>query len=138
MNRNYYLTNNIDNILSTSYINLDANNIHTIVNHSADSIFCDCLEYLNQKDLNNYLSIMFDKIKPDGILTISINNIKQKCQQILEGKADPSDLLSSIKLYNSLLVPENIYTQIDAAKFAVIQINKENNRILITLKRISL
>lgn len=138
MIRNYYLTNTNENKNSTSYINIDPNNINSIVNHSADSIFCDCLEYLSKDNLNGYLSLVLDKIKPDGTLTLMIDDIKQKCQNLLDSKIDPTDLLISIKKYSNILLPENIYTQIDVTKFLIVQIAKENHKILITLKRISL
>jgi len=138
MIRNYNIVykNFITN--SNSNINIDIKDIGSIVNHSANLIFCPCLNYLEKDEALANLKIIFDKIKPGGNVAISFADIKQHAKDFIDNAISGQDFLSKINNVKYVITSEDIYTAIDLTSFRIIQQSTENDIINITLQRIQI
>jgi precorrin-6B methylase 2 len=110
-------------------------NIPSIVNYSCDSIFIDCLEYLQNKDLSNIIKILLEKIRPSGKLVISINNVDSIVDQFSKRSISHNEFLLFFANKQNLISVENIYTLIDFQSFDLLDIKYENNFITLIIER---
>ena len=138
MIRNYNIVykNFINN--SKSNINIDIKDISSIVNHSANLIFCSCLNYLEKDEALANLKIIFDKIKPGGNVAINFSDIKLHAKDFIENTISGQDFLSIVNDIKYVITSEDIYTAIDLTSFRIIQQSNENNIVNITLQRIQI
>lgn len=135
MNKNYYITHPIQSIKSNSAINVSIDSLNSIFDCSADSVYCGCLEYVDSQILDSIISKLLNKIKPLGVITFSIKNIKHICSLLINGSIPTNDLLKHIQNFQNILSSENIYTKIDSDKYKVIQLSKDNETIAISIER---
>jgi uncharacterized protein (UPF0332 family) len=138
MSRNYHILykNYIAN--SSNRINLDINEIDTIVNHSADSIFCSCLNYINKSKFSDTISMLLEKIKPSGKLNIECINIKKYMNNFLQKKISGDDLMSKIKNAESIISEEDFYVTLNTQNFRIIQIESSNSSLFVSIERIGI
>lgn len=136
MSRNYNILykNYIAN--SNNRINLDINEIDTIVNHSADSIFCSCFNYIDKSKFSNTISVLLEKIKPSGKLNIECINLKKYMNNFLQKKISGDDLMSKIKNIASIISEEDIYVALNTQNFRIIQIESSESSLLVSIERI--
>lgn len=134
MKRNYNIFIDTNN-KKDNFINIHVSQIDTIINHSADGLLCDCLEYLPPSDIGMFIKKLLEKLRPGSIITFIIYDIKQKAKDIYDNIINANDVLASIKHFNTLLTIDNIYTEIDINNFTLIQTVKNNNTITIAIKR---
>lgn len=135
MSRNYNILykNYIAN--SNNRINLDINEIDTIVNHSADSIFCSCLNYIDKSKFLSTISVLLEKIKPSGKLNIECINLKKYMNNFLQKKISGDDLMSKIKNITSIISEEDIYVSLTNQNFRIIQIESSDSSLLVSIER---
>jgi hypothetical protein len=135
MSRNYNILykNYIAN--SNNRINLDINEIDTIVNHSADSIFCSCLNYIDKSKFLSTISVLLEKIKPSGKLNIECINLKKYMNNFLQKKISGDDLMSKIKNITSIISEEDIYVSLNNQNFRIIQIESSDSSLLVSIER---
>ena len=138
MSRNYNILykNYIAN--SSNRINLDINEIDTIVNHSADSIFCSCLNYIDKSKFSDTISMLLEKIKPSGKLNIECINIKKYMNNFLQKKISGNDLMSKIKNAESIISEEDFYVTLNTQNFRIIQIESSNSSLSVSIERIGI
>lgn len=138
MIRNYNIVykNLINN--SKSNINIDIKDINSIVNHSANLIFCSCLNYLEKDEALESLKVIFNKIKPGGNIAISFSDIKHHAKNFIENAISGQDFLSKINNVKYIITSEDIYTVIDLTSFRIVQQSNENDIVNITLQRIQI
>lgn len=135
MNKNYYITHPLQNKESNTLINIPVNSLASIFDCSADSVFCDCLEYLTKDELDQTIYSLLNKLKPLGFITFTIKNIKDICSLFLNGSIPGDNLLKNLQNCNSILTIENIYTKLDMEKYKVSQLSKDQDKITITVER---
>lgn len=138
MNRNFNIVLPNNQVIDKNLINIDINNLSTIINCSADTVVCSCLEYLDSSKLESSITDIMGKIKPGGKIIFKIIDFKQHSLDFINGSISGQELLDKIKYINSLLSIEDIYTKIDSNTMKVVQIYKENKTITIVLERIAL
>ena len=143
MIRNYNIVykNFINN--SKSNINIDIKDISSIVNHSANLIFCSCLNYLEKDEALANLKIIFDIYhmqidEGDIIRSINFSDIKLHAKDFIENTISGQDFLSIVNDIKYVITSEDIYTAIDLTSFRIIQQSNENNIVNITLQRIQI
>jgi hypothetical protein len=138
MSRNYnilyknYITN------SNNRINLDINEIDTIINHSADSIFCSCLNYIDKSKFSDIVSLLLEKIKPSGKLNIECINVKKYMNNFLQKKISGEDLISKIKNIESIISEEDFYVALNIQNFRIIQIESSDSSLFVSIERIGI
>lgn len=120
---------------SNNLINIPINNLATIFDCSADSVFCDCLEYIEKEQLDTTITLLLNKLKPTGFINFEIKNIKQQCALFIDGAISDEDLLNNMRDCNSILTIEKIYTKLDMDKYKISQLLKDKDRITITIER---
>ena len=138
MSRNYNIVykNYIAN--SNNRINLDINEIDTIVNHSADSIFCSCLNYIDKSKFSDIVSLLLEKIKPSGKLNIECINVKKYMNNFLQKKISGEDLISKIKNIESIISEEDFYVALNIQNFRIIQIESSDSSLFVSIERIGI
>jgi hypothetical protein len=120
---------------SNNSINVDIENLDTIINHSADNIYCSCLEYIPKEQLVDKISIILNKIKPKANIVFCIQDIKKQASDFINATISGDDLLKKIKNFQSILSIEDIYTNIDTNIFKLVQLWKENDMIYVSIER---
>jgi hypothetical protein len=138
MSRNYNILykNYIAN--SNNRINLDINEIDTIINHSADSIFCSCLNYIDKSKFSDIVSLLLEKIKPSGKLNIECINVKKYMNNFLQQKISGEDLISKIKNIESIISEEDFYVALNIQNFRIIQIESSDSSLFVSIQRIGI
>jgi hypothetical protein len=138
MSRNYNILykNYIAN--SNNRINLDINEIDTIINHSADSIFCSCLNYIDKSKFSDIVSLLLEKIKPSGKLNIECINVKKYMNNFLQKKISGEDLISKIKNIESIISEEDLYVALNIQNFRIIQIESSDSSLFVSIQRIGI
>jgi|688.fasta_scaffold00360_96 hypothetical protein len=138
MSRNYNILykNYIAN--SNNRINLDINEIDTIINHSADSIFCSCLNYIDKSKFSDIVSLLLEKIKPSGKLNIECINVKKYMNNFLQQKISGEDLISKIKNIESIISEEDFYVALNIQNFRIIQIESSDSSLFVSIERIGI
>lgn len=124
--------------LNDTFTDIRILDIHQIVNHSADTIYCASLEDAEPSELNTIIPNILNKIKPGGQVIFNIMDIKKYCTEVISGKISSHNLLDTIKTRNSCLTPEDIYTKLDIVNLQVVQVLKNNSRIEIVIQRNSI
>ena len=135
MSRSYHLNHRQQPHTPSHFLNMDILEFDDkIINHSADYIYCDCLEYLDYSNIDSTISKILSKIKPGCSASICIKDIKTICSEVLTNKMPNNTLLENIKNYNCLLAPEDILTKLTPS-YTVAQVLHENMNILITIQK---
>jgi len=132
MRRNITITTNPDNLQQN---NIFINQIPSIVNYSCDNIFIDCLEHIQEKDLASIITILLEKIRPQGKLIISINNVDSIIDKFSKRSISHNEFLLFFANKQNLISVENIYTLIDFQSFDILDIKYEDNSITIIIER---
>lgn len=137
MNRNFNIVLPNSQQKDKNLVNVDISNLSTIINYSADTVVCSCLELLDHNILEMVIGDILQKIKPRGQATFVITDMKQYAVDFINGSISGQELLAKIKPINSVLVIEDIYTKLDSSTLKVAQIVKNNKTITIVIERLS-
>jgi predicted SAM-dependent methyltransferase len=125
----------IDGFSSISIQDLDK-----IVNHSIDHVYCSTLELYTLSAVEEILSEMLTKLRPNGLITLNITNMKNICREYYNGSMKDSTLLQNITNKVSIL-SQNSIKQI-LKKYSDIKIIKiessDNLHTNITAQRIKI
>lgn len=138
MNRNFNIVHPQQPNSYTQAINIPFDSLDQIINHSADSVRCECLEYINHDNLNQFIDIIVSKVKPKGFATFSIKNIKYYCAQFMNTEISGIELLQQLNNMKNILSIEDIFTKIDMNTFMVVHVSDTNQNITITIERTSI
>lgn len=138
MSRHYNITykNYIPN--SSNNTNIELSELNKIINHSADGIYCSCLNYIKIEEIDTVFHTILNKVKPTGIVIFSIIDMKKHSDNFLHSKVDGQEFLSILNGVQSILSIEDIYTKIDNNIFKIKQILQEGGTIDIALERIKI
>jgi len=135
MNRNYNITYKNYTKNSINHTNVDVDNIDNIINHSANSIYCSCLNYIEPSKIDFAIQTIFNKIKPNGIVTFNIVDVKGYAKDFINGIIGGGELLTALSNFQSILCIEDFYTRIDINTFIIKQVIKSNDSIEIVIER---
>lgn len=134
MNKNYNIVHSSQPTTSNN-INVNIEAIDTIFDCSADSIFCACLELVDDKAMSDSITKILNKLKPGGFVTFSIKNMKNICSSFISGIISGNDLLKHTHNLKSIVVTESIYTSIDIDKYKLVQLSQNDDIIAMTVER---
>lgn len=138
MNRNFNIIHPQHTNNYTQAINVPFDSLDQIINHSADSIRCECLEYIDANNLDQFIDIVVSKVKPKGFVTFGIKNIKYYCAQFINTEISGIELLQQVNKIKNILSIEDIFTKIDMNTFVVTHVSDTDQNITITIERISI
>jgi len=116
---------------------VNINDISGIVNHSTDIIFCDILENINESNLPQFMTELFNKIKPGGYIVFKITDAKKICSEFLQNKISNTEFAQIFKLKENVVMLDLIYTFIDGSVFNVTKLDQEKRHITLTIQRVS-
>lgn len=138
MSRHYNITykNYVPN--SSNNINIDLSELDKIINHSSDGIYCSCLNYVKDEQIDAIFHKVLNKVKPTGMVIFSIIDIKKYSNDFLHSQMGGQEFLSKFNGVQSILSIEDIYTKIDNNIFKIKQILQEDGTIDIALERIKI
>ncbi len=111
------------------------NNLSSLVNYSCDSISIDILEFLQEKDHEQIIKYLLEKLRPNGKLIITINNAKNIAKDYAEAAISSGDFLQLFSNKQSLLTIESIYTFIDFQTFDIVNIDVSPTQIIAVVER---
>lgn len=134
MNKNYSIVHPSQSVTSNN-IKINLESLDTIFDCSADSIFCNCLEFVSNESLTSTITKILNKLKPSGFATFSITNIKNLCSLFVNGSIPGDDLLKKVHDIKSIVVIENLYTNIDIDRYKVVQLFQSDEIISLTIER---
>jgi len=137
MNRNFNIVLPNSQQKDKNLVNIDISNLQAIINYSADTVICSCLEFLDNNILEMVIGDILQKIKPGGQATFIMTNMKQYSLDFINGTISGQDLLKKIKPINSIVTVEDIYTKIDTNTLKVAQVTKDNKTITVIVERVS-
>lgn len=120
---------------SKSIVNI--NEISSIVNHSTDIVFCDVLENISESNLQNFMTELFNKIKPGGYVVFKILDVKKVCAEFLQNKISNTDFAQIFRFKENVVMLDLIYTFIDSNVFNVTKLDQEKSYITLTVQRVS-
>jgi hypothetical protein len=132
MYRMYTITINEDYVSNEcSYISY--NNINSILDYSADSVSCDVLQMIPSLD-KGLIKTLCDKIKPGGIVILTILDLAKVCKDYIDNKISGSSFIGQISNISNPICLEDIYSAI-SQNISVQQIKYEDNSIKIALTK---
>lgn len=139
MKRNYSLINkNYESIPFNDYEPIDILNLDMLVNCSADAISCTCLEYEANEQISIILNKILSKLKPQGILTIYLTDIKQLMSSYLSGVIDSKNIFRALQNKQSVVSLDDICPLIDNNSFSILQIDSLKEYIVISIQKLSI
>jgi hypothetical protein len=138
MNRHYNITykNYVPN--SSNNLNIDLSELDKIINHSADGIYCSCLNYVKVEEIDNIFNTLINKVKPGGTILFSILDMKTYANNFLHNKISGQEFLKINSNVQSILSTEDIYTKIDTNTFKIKQVLQEGGTIDLAMERIKI
>lgn len=135
MNKIYNIVHSSQTLQSNN-INVNIDSLDTIFDCSADGVFCSCLEFVANESLAPTITKILSKLKPSsGFVTFSIRNIKHLCASFVKGVVSGDDLLKQVQNIKSVVVIENLYTNIDTDRYKVAQLFQNDETISLTVER---
>lgn len=137
MNRNFNIVTSNNQSMDKNLINIDINNLQTIINYSADNVFCSCLENLDYSSVETVINEVLQKIKPGGRAIFKVTDLKKHTLDFVNGSISGEDLLKKMKSINCIVSIEDIYTKVDSNVLKVMQVVKNEGDISVVLERIS-
>ena len=138
MNRNYNVSCKNSTKNSSNYINVDISELDKIINHSAENIFCSCLNHVDSSTIDGLVNDILNKVKPGGTVTLSIVDVKKYASDFINGVIGGEYLLKILSNFKCILSIEDLYTKININIFNVKQVLKNDNSIDITIERMSI
>jgi len=111
------------------------NNLQSLVNHSCDSISIGILEFLQEKDHEQIIKYLLEKLRPSGKLIITINNAKNIAKNYAEAAISSEDFLQLFSSKQSLLTIESVYTFIDFQAFDIANLDVSPTQITAVIER---
>jgi predicted SAM-dependent methyltransferase len=121
--------------------NIEISDLPNIVNHSVDHIYCGCLENFDTTTAISTAEEISKKIRPDGLITLTINNLKHISRQYFNSALADADLLNLISGVKSIFSIKQIETIFEEPKsFRIVKIEHSSNffKTHITMKRIGI
>jgi hypothetical protein len=121
--------------------NVEISDLPNIINHSVDHIYCGCLEYFDDTAAISAAEEIGTKIRPNGLITFTINNLKHISRQYFNSALSDSDLLkliSGIKSIFSIKQISSIFQ--DNRSFKIVKIEHASNffKTHITIQRVGI
>lgn len=136
--RKYQIISDLSSLVP-GYIPIKISELDKIINHSADHILCNVLEYLPKSKDNQIIKQLFDKIKLGGTLVLEIHDIKRICLDFIDNKINIDNFLSFVANKDNLLIVDDILAQVDAQFLKIIsQYNKPEYLTALTIERINI
>lgn len=123
------------------FYTINPNGLDDVINYSVDHMHCDCLEYLPKNIAKTCLDMMCNKIRPDGLLTLTISNIKHICRNYYMNNMDDDTLLGLIHGRNSIFSIQSISDSIQRSgdmKILKIEISVNQLEMVITSQRVKI
>lgn len=121
--------------------NVEISDLPNIINHSVDHIYCGCLEYFDATTTIGTAEEIGEKIRPNGLITFTVNNLKHISRQYFNNALSDSDLLNLISGIKSVFSMKQISSIFEDNKsFRIVKIEHASNffKTHITLQRIGI
>jgi hypothetical protein len=121
--------------------NVEINDLSNLINHSIDHIYCGCIEYFDAQVATNVLAGIKEKIRPSGLVTLTINNFKHISRQYFNNSLSDEDMLnfiSGVKSIFSLKQIASIFEKNEEFKTIKIEHTADFFKTYITIQRIGL
>jgi hypothetical protein len=121
--------------------NIEISDLPNIINHSIDHIYCGCLEYFDATTTIGTAGEIGEKIRPNGLITFTTNNLKHISRQYFNNSLSDSDLLNLISGIKSVFSMKQISSMFEENKsFKIVKIEHSSNffKTHITLQRIGI
>jgi hypothetical protein len=112
--------------------------VSDIVNHSVDTIFCDCLESVSEEGFSIVFEEILHKIRPQGYLVITFLDIKKICLAYLQNTIDNQAFLALVKTKNSFINIDKLSLLTNPNTFRITKIDTDNTLISIVIQRTGL
>lgn len=90
--------------------NIDINDLNKIFSCSIDMIYCSILNAFNPDNVNDILTLIIDKLKPQGQLLLIVQNIRGLAEKFLDGAISDQDFFSMVKSINNSTGYKDIIT----------------------------
>jgi predicted SAM-dependent methyltransferase len=124
-----------------AFDNIEISDIENLVNFSVSNIYCECLNYFEKPMINSILSVLFKKLKPEGLLVISFADLKETSKRYYENSISDEELVGNLLNHKSILsIPEikRITESDQSVKIIKIDYNHSNLKINLTFQRVSI
>ena len=115
--------------------NTNVNQLNNIVNFSVDTINCEILEYIISSHLNEVLSVIYNKIRKNGILVLKFKNFKEISYKYYKTQMSDEEYLQKISNTASIISVDKIISTIDS-NLSVHNIEYNNDYITMIIKRL--
>jgi len=116
---------------------VDLSRINDIVNCSTDTIFSYILEYVGPEHLVKIISLLLEKLRPEGNLILRFANIKKICELYVKNEITDKDLLTFVENKKNILSIDQIMSIMND-KFTIVKIDYIDNHIVIIIQRKSI
>lgn len=141
MNRliNLYSLKKQENI--QGFDNVEISDLPNIVNHSIDHIYCGCLEYFDSSTAIKAAIEIGEKIRPNGLITLTTNNLKHISRQYFNSALSDTELLDLVNGIKSIFSIKQISSIFEDGKsFKVVKIEHSSDffKKHITIQRVGL
>lgn len=129
---NIYINDNHKHI--DGFTELDIRALDTVVNCSVDHIYTNVLEQITPEQLSIILPKIMSKIRPGGLLTTEITNMKYVTRLYSMNSIDDKDFLEYIKDKQMIISPEILSLTIEQNNtFKVVQTVYADDQTSITI-----
>lgn len=121
--------------------NIEINDLSNMINHSIDHIYCGCLEYFDTSIAIKILIEIKEKIRPNGLVTLSINNLKHISREYFNNSLSDMDMLNTINGIKSIFSLKQVTSIFeDNLEFKVVKIEHTADffKTYITIQRVGL
>jgi hypothetical protein len=115
--------------------NTNINQLNNIVNFSVDTINCEILEYVISSHLSEVLSVIYNKIRKNGILVLRFKDFKEISHKYYQTKMSDEEYLQKISNTASIISIDRIISTIDN-NLSVHNIEYNNDYITMIIKRL--
>ena len=121
--------------------NIEISDLPNIINHSVDHIYCGCLEYFDDTLAIRAAEEIGTKIRPNGIITLTINDLKHISRQYFNSALSDADLLKLINGIKSIFSIRQISSIFEVNNsFKIVKIEHSSNffKTHITIQRVGI
>lgn len=137
--RKYQIVKNIQSPIFEGFVPIQEQELDKIINHSADLVFCNILEYASQSDGISILKKLFEKIKLGGNIVIELDDIKKICLDFVDNKISTDTFFTFVSNKHRVLSIDSILSLLDSQFFKITnRHDKENYIYSITIQRINI
>lgn len=112
-------------------------NVENLVDCSADAIVYDCIEKIEKSKSKHIFDTLTNKLRPNGVLIIKISDLKSICQNYLLNTISNSQLLQELEPIVNPVNLDEIITYVNINLYKIVNISRKDNKIVISIMRIS-